>query len=109
MECQLDVMMNDDIKNSNAYQTYLALSIGTEVPKKGRKGKKVTATPRKKVEHQKKKMMKEIASEPSAAQELLNLKKGTRASREAYILQQIPKGSSEGSGVNPDVRIRIFR
>nr|GEY07131.1 hypothetical protein [Tanacetum cinerariifolium] len=27
----LDVMMNDDIKNSDAYQTYLASSIGTEL------------------------------------------------------------------------------
>nr|GEU33758.1 retrovirus-related Pol polyprotein from transposon TNT 1-94 [Tanacetum cinerariifolium] len=34
----LDVMMNDDIKNSDAYLTYLALSTGTEVPKKGREG-----------------------------------------------------------------------
>ncbi|GKB96820.1 retrovirus-related pol polyprotein from transposon TNT 1-94 [Tanacetum coccineum] len=50
----LDVMMNDDIKNSEAYQTYLALSTGTEVPKKGRGkgkgliGKKATVTPSKK-------------------------------------------------------------
>ncbi|GKB20064.1 hypothetical protein Tco_0853987 [Tanacetum coccineum] len=105
----LDVMMIDDVKNSDAYQTYLASSTGTELPrKKGRKGKKATATLSKKgsitaeynilpdldealqleltrkadigaVEHQKKKNMKEIASEPTVAQELLNLKKGTRA------------------------------
>ncbi|GKD34545.1 hypothetical protein Tco_1250054 [Tanacetum coccineum] len=49
-----DVMMNDDIKDSEAYQTYIALSTGTEVPKKGRgKGKglmskKATVTPSKK-------------------------------------------------------------
>ncbi|GJS89085.1 hypothetical protein Tco_0771721 [Tanacetum coccineum] len=35
-----DDMMNDDIKNSDAYLTYLALSTGTEVlAKKGRRGK----------------------------------------------------------------------
>nr|GEW33574.1 hypothetical protein [Tanacetum cinerariifolium] len=43
------------------------------------------------VEHQKKKKMKEVASKPTDTQELLNLKKGTRASKETYILQQIPK------------------
>nr|GEU73725.1 hypothetical protein [Tanacetum cinerariifolium] len=36
----LDIIMNEDIKNSDACLTYLALSTGTEVPKKGRgKGK----------------------------------------------------------------------
>ncbi|GJX27071.1 hypothetical protein Tco_0233367 [Tanacetum coccineum] len=50
----LDVMMNDDIKNSNDYLTYLALSTGTEVPNKGRgkgkglMGKKATVNPSKK-------------------------------------------------------------
>ncbi|GKF78677.1 hypothetical protein Tco_0234245, partial [Tanacetum coccineum] len=35
-----DEMMNDEIKNSVAYQTYLALSTGTKPPKKGKgKGK----------------------------------------------------------------------
>nr|GEW00924.1 hypothetical protein [Tanacetum cinerariifolium] len=35
-----DVMLNDDIKNSKAYQTYLALSTSTKPLKKGRgKGK----------------------------------------------------------------------
>ncbi|GJZ06877.1 hypothetical protein Tco_0540670 [Tanacetum coccineum] len=45
-----DEMMNDDIKNSKAYQTYLALSTGTKTPRKVRgKGKdlmsKKVATP----------------------------------------------------------------
>ncbi|GJU52950.1 hypothetical protein Tco_1226664 [Tanacetum coccineum] len=49
-----DVMMNDDIKNSDAYLTYLALSTSTKPPKKTRgKGKglmskKETITPSKK-------------------------------------------------------------
>nr|GEV28185.1 hypothetical protein [Tanacetum cinerariifolium] len=51
-----DDMMNDDIKNSDAYLTNIALSTGTEVPaKKGRKGqgkgltgKKANVTPSKK-------------------------------------------------------------
>ncbi|GJR67902.1 hypothetical protein Tco_0013967 [Tanacetum coccineum] len=51
----LDLIMNDDIKDSEAYLTDIALSIGTELPKKGRQGKgkgligkKVTITPKKK-------------------------------------------------------------
>ncbi|GJV49132.1 hypothetical protein Tco_1439344 [Tanacetum coccineum] len=136
-----DVMMNDDIKNSKAYLTYLALSTSTDVPKKARKGKKATATLTKNgsitaednilkypyealklgvfmsrtkveiaekeqrlhethasivigmehvldldkeaIEHQKKRKMKGVATVPDAAQEPLNLKKGTQASREA--------------------------
>ncbi|GKA73253.1 hypothetical protein Tco_0779469 [Tanacetum coccineum] len=54
------------------------------------------------VERQKKKKMKGIAID-AAAQELLHIKKGIRKSREDYILQQIPKGSSEGSGTKPEV------
>nr|GEV40277.1 hypothetical protein [Tanacetum cinerariifolium] len=49
-------------------------------------------------ERQKKRKMKGIATD-FAAEELLNLKKGTKKSREYYILQQIPKGSSEVSGI----------
>nr|GEU31819.1 hypothetical protein [Tanacetum cinerariifolium] len=133
----LDDMMNYDIKNSDAYLTYLDSSTGTKVPAKKRRrgkgkgliGKKATVTLSKKgsgtgednvlpdpdealyavelqnkkkmkevvtevtreadisaVEHQNKKKMKEVVSEPADAQELLNLKNGTRASREAYIL-----------------------
>ncbi|GJZ66927.1 hypothetical protein Tco_0630167 [Tanacetum coccineum] len=52
------------------------------------------------VERQKKKKIKGIATD-ATAQELLNLKKGTRKRREDYILQQIPKGSSEGFGTKP--------
>ncbi|GJR38426.1 hypothetical protein Tco_1214110 [Tanacetum coccineum] len=54
------------------------------------------------VKRQKKKKMKGIASD-DAAQDLFNLKRGTRKSREDYILQQIPKGLSEGSGAKPEV------
>ncbi|GKD11379.1 hypothetical protein Tco_1191064 [Tanacetum coccineum] len=44
----LDVMLNNDIKNSKAYQTYLAISTGIVVPNKARKGMKTTAAPKKK-------------------------------------------------------------
>ncbi|GKA86934.1 hypothetical protein Tco_0808645 [Tanacetum coccineum] len=50
----LDVMMNDDIKDTEAYQTYIALSTGTELLKKGigkgkgLMGKKDIVTPSKK-------------------------------------------------------------
>ncbi|GJS75622.1 hypothetical protein Tco_0725503 [Tanacetum coccineum] len=43
-----DVMVNNDIKNSKAYQTYLAISTGIVVPNKARKGMKTTAAPKKK-------------------------------------------------------------
>ncbi|GJX64405.1 hypothetical protein Tco_0298748 [Tanacetum coccineum] len=144
----LDVMVNNDIKTSKAYQTYLAISTRVVIPKKVRKGLKTLNTPKKKgsitteenilsdpdeatelaisiskteaeiadeerrlhenharivigreqalgvdkeaVKCQKKEKMKGI-SKDVAAQELLNLKKGTRKSREDYIMQQIPK------------------
>ncbi|GJT61611.1 hypothetical protein Tco_1005144 [Tanacetum coccineum] len=142
-------MMNDEIKNSVAYQTYLALSTGIKPPKKGiGKGKglmsKQAATPaleKKKsvlkkrvpitaeenilfdsdealylvigreetskvdkdvVECQKNKKLKGISSN-AAAQERLNLNKRTPKRRKDYILQQIPKGSSEGSVSKPEV------
>nr|GEY19598.1 hypothetical protein [Tanacetum cinerariifolium] len=49
----LDTMLNDDIMNSEAYHTFLALSSGLIPPNKGRgkgsKGKKETVTPKKKI------------------------------------------------------------
>ncbi|GJU18183.1 hypothetical protein Tco_1146149 [Tanacetum coccineum] len=43
-----DVMVNNDIKNSKAYHTYLAISTSVVVPKKARKGMKTNAVPKKK-------------------------------------------------------------
>nr|GEU68161.1 hypothetical protein [Tanacetum cinerariifolium] len=43
----LDVMINDDIQISKAYQTYLGITIGVIIPKKVRKGMKTTITPKK--------------------------------------------------------------
>nr|GEV59071.1 hypothetical protein [Tanacetum cinerariifolium] len=43
-----DVMVNNDIKNTKAYQTYIVISTGVVVPKKARKGMKTIATPKKK-------------------------------------------------------------
>ncbi|GKE13990.1 hypothetical protein Tco_1421567, partial [Tanacetum coccineum] len=43
-----DVMVNDDIKNSKAYKTYLAISTSIVVSKKARKGMKSTDAPKKK-------------------------------------------------------------
>ncbi|GJZ07517.1 hypothetical protein Tco_0541310 [Tanacetum coccineum] len=42
-----DVMVNQEIKDSKAYQTYLAFSIGAVISKKARKGTKANATPKK--------------------------------------------------------------
>ncbi|GKC03743.1 hypothetical protein Tco_0995353, partial [Tanacetum coccineum] len=44
----LDVMVNDAIKNSTAYQTYRAFSTGAAIPKKARKGTKAANVPKKK-------------------------------------------------------------
>nr|GEX20378.1 hypothetical protein [Tanacetum cinerariifolium] len=43
-----DVMVNNDIKNSKAYQPYLAISTRVVILKKARKGMKTSATPNKK-------------------------------------------------------------
>ncbi|GJT39158.1 hypothetical protein Tco_0939023 [Tanacetum coccineum] len=42
-----DVMVNQEIKDSKAYHTYLAFSTGAVIPKKARKGTKENATPKK--------------------------------------------------------------
>nr|GEU56426.1 hypothetical protein [Tanacetum cinerariifolium] len=91
-----DVMINDDIKKSKAYQTYLAISSGIVALKKAIKRMKATATPTKKGSIT---ANENILSDPNKALhlELLNIKKRTQASRKAYILQQIPKGLSKGS------------
>nr|GEX25204.1 hypothetical protein [Tanacetum cinerariifolium] len=44
-----DVMVNNDIKNSKAYQTHLSISTGVVIPKKTSKGIKTPATPKKNV------------------------------------------------------------
>ncbi|GJU21826.1 retrovirus-related pol polyprotein from transposon TNT 1-94 [Tanacetum coccineum] len=44
-----NVMVNDDIKNSKAYQTYLSISTGVVIPKKAKKGIKSPTTPKKNV------------------------------------------------------------
>ncbi|GKF38345.1 hypothetical protein Tco_0118406 [Tanacetum coccineum] len=43
-----DVMVNNDIKNSKAYQTYLDKTTSVVILKKARKGMKTTTTPKKK-------------------------------------------------------------
>ncbi|GJS46111.1 hypothetical protein Tco_0596232 [Tanacetum coccineum] len=132
-----NVMVNNDIKNSKSYQTYLAISTGVLILKKARKGIKMPATPKKKalitaeenilsdpdestelavsmskteaeIEDQERRLHETYASiviGRSKPQELTKrrLNKGTRKIREDYILQQIPKGSSEGSGTKPAV------
>ncbi|GKC89573.1 hypothetical protein Tco_1150222 [Tanacetum coccineum] len=42
-----DMMVNQEIKDSKAYQTYLAFSTEVVIPKKARKGTKAPATPKK--------------------------------------------------------------
>nr|GEX37152.1 hypothetical protein [Tanacetum cinerariifolium] len=107
-----DEIMNDEIKNSMAYQTYLALYTGTKPLKKGRgKGKglmgKKAATPAPEKKKSFPKKIGQITAEEnilSDSDEVLQLgESGTPKSREDYIIQQIYKGSSEGSGSKPEV------
>nr|GEV00540.1 retrovirus-related Pol polyprotein from transposon TNT 1-94 [Tanacetum cinerariifolium] len=88
-----DVMVNNDIKNSKAYQTYLAISTGIVIPKKARKGIKTPATPKKNV----------TENPRNAAQLAADTQKAIKASKKTVRLQQETKGSSEGAGVTPVV------
>ncbi|GJU29916.1 hypothetical protein Tco_1173505 [Tanacetum coccineum] len=65
-------------------------------------GREIPRDPTKETLDQSKKL-KGVASLPAAAQSLLFLKKGSRATREEFIIKQIPKGSIEGFGVIPEV------
>ncbi|GJW86936.1 hypothetical protein Tco_0162276 [Tanacetum coccineum] len=46
--------------------------------------------------------LKDVANVPNAVQFLLDLKKGSKASRNKYILKQLPKGPGEGSSLVPE-------
>ncbi|GJV81725.1 hypothetical protein Tco_1517595 [Tanacetum coccineum] len=77
----LDVMINNDIKISKAYQNYLGITAGVIIPKKARKGMKTAIT-------QKKKSFitvdEDIVPDPEKA-------------------RKRPTGSSEGVGITPEV------
>ncbi|GJX42558.1 hypothetical protein Tco_0257548 [Tanacetum coccineum] len=79
-----DVMLSEEIKASANYALELVMSVSLE---KHRKRKEELRT-----------------KERHASLSLLDLKKGSRASREESILQQIPKGKGEGSGVVLDIQ-----
>ncbi|GKA57856.1 hypothetical protein Tco_0757044 [Tanacetum coccineum] len=121
-----NVMLNDDIKNSKAYQTYLALSTGTKPLKKGRgKGKGLmsqkaaTPAPEKKKKREsmslneaetakeERRVHETHASLVIGKEQALEVDKEAiecqKKNREDYILQQITKDSSEGSGSKPEV------
>ncbi|GJV01023.1 hypothetical protein Tco_1330293 [Tanacetum coccineum] len=94
-----DVMMNDDIKKSKAYPTYLAISTGIVVPKKVRKGMKATTTPTKKGSIT---TEENILFDPDEALQLGE----SMSLTEAKIVEEerrIPKGSSEGFGTKLEV------
>nr|GEV87927.1 retrovirus-related Pol polyprotein from transposon TNT 1-94 [Tanacetum cinerariifolium] len=101
------VIFNNDIMNSKAYQTYLAISNGVVVPKKARKGMK-TPTTLKKNETE-----KQTSDESNDEhEEMLIRRKPT-----GVVIRDIPnaltkktldqskklKGSSEGAGITPMV------
>ncbi|GJX10449.1 hypothetical protein Tco_0200308 [Tanacetum coccineum] len=117
-----DSMMNDAIRNSATYLTYLALSTNTKVKirkvgkgrGKGLMGKmKAEPTPDEAVklaksislteaEEQEKKKLKGVATVLDVVRPLLSLNKSNQASREQYILQQIPNGLGEGPTIVED-------
>ncbi|GJS01881.1 hypothetical protein Tco_0318389 [Tanacetum coccineum] len=94
-----DVMMNDDIKKSKAYPTYLAISTAIVVPKKVRKGMKATTTPTKKGSIT---TEENILFDPDEALQLGESMSLTEA-KIAEEERRIPKGSSEGFGTKLEV------
>ncbi|GJT61791.1 hypothetical protein Tco_1005324 [Tanacetum coccineum] len=105
-----DTMLNEEIKNSEPYQTFLALSTCLIPPKKSRgkgsKGKKETITPKKKgsiiVDDN-------TILEPNVAPELgksINITKAEivdKARRVHEIHERLSTGLSEGAGIIPEV------
>ncbi|GKA27517.1 hypothetical protein Tco_0713685 [Tanacetum coccineum] len=95
-----DLIMNDDIKDLVAYLTYLALSTGIELPKKGRgpdvalKLGESSASDEEAIE---------ANGEEKAAQLAFDLKKISKANRRTYIIQQQSTGLSEGDSITPEV------
>nr|GEW97796.1 retrovirus-related Pol polyprotein from transposon TNT 1-94 [Tanacetum cinerariifolium] len=86
------VMLDDDIKTYVDYSEYLAKQVHQESNEKA-------------LDHSKK--LKRVERMSNTPEFLLQLKKGRKASKDDYILQQHPKGSSEGSGVTPEVPDKV--
>ncbi|GKC63197.1 hypothetical protein Tco_1095795 [Tanacetum coccineum] len=89
----LDVMVNDAIKNSTAYQTYRAFATGATIPKKAKKGTKAANVPKTKdsftADHN------IINDDPDV--------KAVKASKCKSRKQFQSRGLSEGSGIIPEV------
>ncbi|GKC64072.1 hypothetical protein Tco_1096670 [Tanacetum coccineum] len=104
------VMVNDNIKKSKAYQTYLAFSTRAVIPKKARYGTKAPATPKKDTLNVSKKKtldqskkLKGMEILLDAAQLAADTQKAIKASKKVQRLQQQTRGSSEGAGITPEV------
>ncbi|GKB67564.1 hypothetical protein Tco_0928976, partial [Tanacetum coccineum] len=122
------MMLNDDIKASTAYVEYLSKSSGTqlakgrgveddvdfeeteeedEIPLVQRQTRVVIGrqvhqeSDEKALDHSKK--LKGVERMSKTAEFLLQLRKAKKKRKEESILQQRPRGSSEGSGVTPKV------
>ncbi|GKA06062.1 hypothetical protein Tco_0685182 [Tanacetum coccineum] len=89
----LDVIVNDAIKNSMAYQTYREISIGASIPKKSRKGTKAENVPKKKGSFTADDNI--INDDPDV--------KAVKASKCKSRKQFQSRGLSEGSGIIPEV------
>nr|GEW84821.1 hypothetical protein [Tanacetum cinerariifolium] len=84
----LEVLINQKIQNSHSYKTYLAFATGAATPKKAKKWKK-PASPSKK---QTLVITEELSKKPAAR---------SQPTGETHMHQE--GGSSDGSGLEPDV------
>nr|GEU84617.1 putative reverse transcriptase domain-containing protein [Tanacetum cinerariifolium] len=103
------VMVNNDIKNSKAYKTYLAISTGVVVPKKARKGMKTNAALKKKgpiTADNRSQKRKGIDILSDDAQLAADTQKVIKANKHAYIIQQQTRGSSKGAGITPEAKTK---
>ncbi|GJW81271.1 hypothetical protein Tco_0145246 [Tanacetum coccineum] len=121
----LDTMLNEGIKNSEAYQTFLALSTGLIPLKKGR-GKSISKT-EVEISKEERRVHKTykclVTKKPTSYEEsdeadddqegiqvmteeeqlVADTKKAIKASKKANRIQQQSIGSSEGDGITPEV------
>ncbi|GJZ52631.1 hypothetical protein Tco_0607146 [Tanacetum coccineum] len=115
-----DILVTDDIRNSEAYNTFIALSTGLIPPKKGRgkgaQGTKATVIPKKAIVASKKKRLKkkessgdesdaEPANRPTCIRKPkeIDTQKAIMASRCERRFQHQSGGSSEGASITPEV------
>ncbi|GJX71107.1 hypothetical protein Tco_0308278 [Tanacetum coccineum] len=113
----LNILVIDNIQNSKAYKTFIALSTCLITPKKGRgkraQGTKATVIPKKETVASKKKSqrrksqvsqkLKAIELLSDASQLEIDTQKAIKANRRKRRFQHQSGGSSKGAGITPEV------